>query len=307
MIALLIAPVLAAAPQTEGPWEHRQVQTRNLDTHVLVAGPEDGSPVLLIHGFPDSSHGWRGVMPLLAEDHRVYAPDLRGYGGTQRPDDGYELGTLADDVIALLDALELETVDLIGHDWGAAITWEVAAVAPERLDSITVLNIPHPTALYDAFQQVPEQRKYKKFANLMKLRFTARVLSNVAQDERGEKLYFPELVDDSAFSATDAAQYHALFDELDETRAALAYYRTNFASWRATWEKAQAHPKIDLPTLVLWGAQDNYMLASEAERSCGYVNKTCSAHVHPDAGHWLLWEQPEWVVERWRAAYAPAQ
>jgi pimeloyl-ACP methyl ester carboxylesterase len=146
-----IHAALAGSPLMDGPWEHVQVQAGNLSMHVLVAGPEDAPPVLLLHGFPDSSHGWRGVLPQWSTDHRVVAPDLRGYGGTDAPDDHYELEVLAQDIVALLDALNIQQVDLIDHDWGAAITWEVAVANPERFTSITALSVPRPTALYEAW------------------------------------------------------------------------------------------------------------------------------------------------------------
>jgi pimeloyl-ACP methyl ester carboxylesterase len=301
----LISTALAGSPVMDGPWEHRQIQAGELSMHVLVAGDAHAPPVLLLHGFPDSSHGWRGVLPALAQDHRVFAPDLRGYGGTQAPREGYDIERLAQDIIALLDALELPQVDLIGHDWGAAITWQLAAAYPDRFKTITALSVPHPTALYEAFQAVPAQRDYKKFANLMKNPLAPRFLAGISEQDRGEKVYFPELVDDSAMSSVDQAHYHALFDEVSETRPPLRYYKTNFGSWRQVWQEAQVFPEVTVPTLVLWGEQDTYMLASEAWRSCEYVTARCEVALNPDAGHWLQWEQADWVVQTWRAFVEP--
>lgn len=298
---LLIASALAGSPLVDGPWEHVQVQAGALSMHTLVAGPPDAPPVILLHGFPDSSHGWRRVLPLLAVDHRVYAPDLRGYGGTDAPPQGYTLDVLAQDIVHFMDALGLDQVDLIGHDWGAGITWQLASALPERFTSVTALSVPHPGAMAEAFDQVPAQREYKKFANLMKNPLTARFMASVSEEDRGERIYFPELVDDTAMNAADQAQYHALFDEVREVRAPLRYYEANFDRWPQVWRLGRAAPSVVVPTLVLWGEQDHYMLASEAWRSCEHVTARCEVALNPDAGHWILWEQPDWIVAQWRA------
>jgi pimeloyl-ACP methyl ester carboxylesterase len=91
-----------------------------------------------------------------------------------------------------------------------------------------------------------------------------------------------------------------LFDEKAETWPPLQYYRANFNKWRQVWAKAKQFPDVTVPTLVLWGEQDHYMLASEAGRSGEHVTARCEVALNPDAGHWVQWEQPDWVVETWR-------
>lgn len=298
---LLSVPVAAAVtPVAEGPWEHVQVQTAALEMHTLQAGPADAPVVLLLHGFPDASYGWRGVIPLLSEDYRVIAPDLRGYGGTDKPEDGYDLPTIANDIVALLDALEVEQAHVIGHDWGAATTWQLATASPDRLLSATALDVPHPGALKETWDVNPEQREYKKFANLMGSRWTPRFLANIDEEDRAG-IYAEELVDPSVFGPEQTAFYFELLNEVEETQPPLRYYRTNFSNWGKVWEAAEAAPDVTVPTLVLWGEEDSYMLVENAARSCEHVAAECVSATHPEAGHWLSWEQPEWVVEQWRA------
>lgn len=298
---VLLAPALATTPIAEGPWDHLTVQTGDIQMHALIAGPEDAPPVLLLHGFPDSAYAWRNVLPDLARDHRVIAPDLRGYGATDKPRDGYDLPTLAQDIVNLMDALGLDSVDLIGHDWGAAITWQAATDHPQRFDSITVLNVPHPGALWDTWQVNPEQHQYKKFANLMKSRLTPRILAGIDREDRGPDVYWAELVNDEVFGPEQAAYYYELLNEVSETRPPLRYYRTNMKRWRQVWKRAEQAPDITVPTLVLWGDQDSYMLVENAQRSCDHVSARCEVATHPEAAHWLPWEQGPWVAEQWRA------
>jgi pimeloyl-ACP methyl ester carboxylesterase len=122
---------------------HRYVQANGLRFHVAEAGTH-GPPVLLLHGFPQHWYAWRHVIADLAADHRVYALDLRGAGQSDAPRHGYDTATLATDVLAVLDALELPAVQLIGHEGGGWLAFHVALTAPERLSSFLAVNTPHP-------------------------------------------------------------------------------------------------------------------------------------------------------------------
>ena len=102
--------------------EHRAVQANGITFHVATSGPSDGPPVLCLHGFPEGWMSWRPVMRQLPEA-RLYAPDLRGYGETERPRDGYDVFTLTDDIAALIRALGLDRPVLVSHDWGGALAW----------------------------------------------------------------------------------------------------------------------------------------------------------------------------------------
>ncbi|WP_051468422.1 alpha/beta fold hydrolase [Actinomadura oligospora] len=126
--------------------DHRFVDLpqRGVRLHVAEAGPRDGEPVLLLHGFPQHWYAWRHVIPQLAVDHRVIAVDLRGFGWSDAPRDGYTGGGLARDVIALLDALDLDRVRVIGHDWGAWVGFILAIESPERVSRFVAVNMTHP-------------------------------------------------------------------------------------------------------------------------------------------------------------------
>ncbi len=127
------------------------VVVNGLRMYVVSAG--QGPPVLLLHGFPDTHVVWRKQIRALAEaGFRVIAPDLRGYGKTEAPQGvhNYTLELLRGDVLALLDALGIDKVRLVGHDWGAAIGWQLCAVAPERIERFVALSVGHPSAVAGA-------------------------------------------------------------------------------------------------------------------------------------------------------------
>lgn len=115
--------------------------------HVAEAG-SDGPPILLLHGFPQHSHAWRHVLADLATDHRVYALDLRGAGGSEAPRRGYDSATLSGDVLAVMDALDLPDVVLAGHQWGGWLGFHLALAAPDRFTALVAVNAPHPWLLH---------------------------------------------------------------------------------------------------------------------------------------------------------------
>ena len=124
--------------------EHRFVQAGDVRLHVAEAGA--GDPVVLVHGWPQHWYCWRHVVPRLANDHRVVCPDLRGFGWSDAPRSSYAKRELAGDLIALLDAMGLDRVRLVGHDWGGFVAFLVALQAPERVSSLLALSIVHPWA-----------------------------------------------------------------------------------------------------------------------------------------------------------------
>ena len=121
---------------------HRFVETPRLRVHIAEAG--EGEPVLLLHGWPQHWYAWRKVIPLLGESHRLISPDLRGFGWTDAPRDGYSTAELADDLLALLDTLELDRVLVVGHDLGGRLGFDLAMRAPSRVRRLLTLNAMHP-------------------------------------------------------------------------------------------------------------------------------------------------------------------
>ncbi|MGH2981235.1 MAG: alpha/beta fold hydrolase, partial [Solirubrobacterales bacterium] len=128
-------------PEVEGI-EHRFIDAGGLRVHVAESG--DGPPVLLLHGWPQHWFMWRKVIERLAPQFRLIAPDLRGFGWTEAPGEGYDAETFAADQVALLDALEIESASVIGHDWGGWTAFLLGLDYPERIERMVVCNAPHP-------------------------------------------------------------------------------------------------------------------------------------------------------------------
>src|SRR5215213_556776 len=125
----------------------RRVQGDGVEISVLDEG--EGRPVLLLHGFPDSSKLWRLQVPVLVDaGFRVLAPDLRGFGESERPSEvaDYRVGRSVADMVALLDASGVDRVSVVAHDWGAGVGWALAAFVPDRVERLVAMAVGHPNA-----------------------------------------------------------------------------------------------------------------------------------------------------------------
>ena len=218
-----------------------------------VAGPERGGAplVLLLHGFPQTRHTWRHQVPALAEaGYRAVAPDQRGYSPGARPDPAelgnYGIDRLVGDALALADAAGAgpdQPFHLVGHDWGGAVAWLVAARHPERLHSLTVLSRPHPGAFRRAFQadadgQRHRSRHHKAFLDSAT---GPRLLEDGARRLRAT-------LADQGVAAGAVDEYLSVLGEPAALEAALGWYRAAAGDL-----SAMEAAVVPVPTLYLWG------------------------------------------------------
>ena len=156
--------------------ETTAVAIGDLTFDVRIAGPDDGTPVVLLHGFPTTSLSWSSVVPALADAGlRVVAPDQRGYSPGARPAEvaAYATDRLAQDVVSLADALGLDRFHLVGHDWGAAVAWYVAAHHGHRLETLTTFSVPHLAAYNAALAHDADARERGSYIRLFRQEGTA--------------------------------------------------------------------------------------------------------------------------------------
>jgi len=301
-------PDLSAVP---GPWDNLQVElpgrvttdtgSEPLAMHLLAAGPEGAEVVVLLHGFPDLAHSWRDVIPLLSDSYRVIAPDLRGYGATDKPAGGYDAETLAGDVAALIEALAPgQTAHLVGHDWGAFVAWVVAIERPDLLATLTAVDVPHPSVMETFLREDREQRRRSRYMKLLASRPAPRFMAGMGPKRRA-KVYRANLHNPDGFTDDDLSWYQAAFDTVEETRGPLLYYREALKLRKQVKDEPVPDAPVAVPTLVMWGKEDRYVGWAMAEPSCDYVTADrCEVEIFEDAGHFLQWEDPEGFAARWR-------
>lgn len=319
-LPLLAACAHAPAPPPSpipGPWDDAWVALPGrgddggpLTLHALVAGPLDGDLVVLLHGFPDFAWSWREVLPLLSVDHRVHAVDLRGYGLSDAPRRGYDLFTVAGDIDAYVDAvLAAEgrapggTVHLIGHDWGAAVGWVGTSTSPGRWTTFTAIDIPHGRTFLEHYRDSAAQRRASSYIGRLVGPDGARWIGGRDVSDLAS-IYRANLVRAGGFTDEDALRYHAAFGSPARMKPPIRYF-LELVNHRARLARTMRQaPPIEVPTLVLWGELDMYVLAPMAAMSCEHVVAACTAEVWPGLGHWLHWDDPEQVVARWRGFVA---
>jgi pimeloyl-ACP methyl ester carboxylesterase len=257
------------------------MQIGGLEFHVVDEGR--GPPVLLLHGFPDSSHLWRHQIPVLVSaGYRVIAPDLRGFGKSARPVgvENYAFPNLVGDVAGLLGALGIDRAHVVGHDWGSALAWVFASVMPERVLSLTAISVGHPLV----FASLPiTQRERSWYALFFQFEGVAEQLL-----VRNEWALFKEIMrgqGDMDYAIAELSRPGAL-------TAALGWYRANSAPALQLAEPVPL-PNVKAPTLGIWSDGDVYLVEEGLLRSEALVDASYRYEKVTGAGHWIPVDAPE--------------
>ncbi|MEO6043787.1 MAG: alpha/beta hydrolase [Tepidiformaceae bacterium] len=267
----------------------RDIAANGFTFHCRECGPEGGEPVILLHGFPESSRMWTPLLPVLAEaGYRVLAPDQRGYSPGARPEgiDNYRYANLASDVTALADAVGFERFHLVGHDWGAGAGWAVVARSPERIVSWAALSVPHVAAFGRAIREDEDQAKRSTYIAFFQQPGVAEAALS-ANDFEGLKNVW------SASSEEEKAEYLALFSQPGALTAALNWYRGSRGI--DPDDPEVQFGDVTTPTLLVWGNQDQAIGRKGVEDAAAYM-KGPYRFVELDAGHWLIQEKPDEVI-----------
>jgi len=267
----------------------RDIEVNGVRLHCVVEG--EGPLVLLLHGFPETSHAWRQQMPALAKRFRVVAPDLRGYGQSDKPKGvaAYRTSVIADDIAALVGAFGAERAHVVGHDWGGGVAWTLAMLRPEVVDRLAVLNCPHPAIMQKALRSNWTQVRKSWYIFAFQLPW----LPEWALGRNGAKAVKDTLRRSSkpgTFSETDLDKYARAFSAPGAASGAINYYR-------AAVRSRVPSRKITAPTLLIW-AKDDFALGIELTRGMDDLFETKPRVEYvPDTSHWVMEERPE-IVKR---------
>lgn len=283
-----------------GPWSHRDYSANGVRLHVAEAG--EGPLILLLHGFPQFWWCWRHQLTALSEQgYRVVAPDLRGYGASDKPPRGYDAVTAAADIAGLVRALGERDAFVVGHDWGGLVAWSVGALHPRAVRRLAVLSMPHPRRLR---ARATRRRQLAALSPLLgfqiprypERRLTARNGAYVAALLRswaGARWRA-----DPDF-APAVARYREAIQIPQAAYGSLEYFRWALRSLARPdglrYIRALAAP-VGAPTLHLHGADDPYLLPASSEGSGRYVAAAYRFALLRDCGHFPAEEQPATVT-----------
>jgi pimeloyl-ACP methyl ester carboxylesterase len=269
------------------PYDSSPVTVGDLTFDVRSSGPEDGDPIILLHGFPETSMSWLEVAPRLADaGFRVHAPDQRGYSPGARPTgvQAYDTGLLAADVIGLADALGLTTFHLVGHDWGSAVAWVVAAEHPDRVRTLTAVSLPHLAAYNRALAADPDQQAKAAYIGLFRQAGKAEELL-LADGARRLTAMFGDAVPVGL-----VVRYVAHLAEPGALTAALNWYRAMTPALADT-------PHVRVPTTFVWGADDMAIGRAGAEACGDFVDADYRFIELAGVGHWVPEQAPDTLAE----------
>lgn len=275
--------------------KHEYIQANGIRMHYVTEGK--GPPVVLLHGFPENWYAWRHQIPALAGHFRVIAPDLRGYGDTEKPPkvSDYQIGTIAADIASVIKALGYEKAHIVGHDWGGAVAWNMAIEYPQIVDHVAVLNCPHPSIFAKALKTNHRQMRRSWYIFLFQIPLLPELLFKINSRKMLKRLFRGSAIRKEAFTDEDLEQYYQALRKPGALTSALNYYR---AAFRKKEKKDAATPKnakIAAPVLVIWGEEDAALGKELTEGMDPLFSGPFRIQYLPNCGHWVNEEQPEIV------------
>jgi epoxide hydrolase 4 len=271
------------ASQTIGqPVKEGFVDNNGIKIHYATTG--QGPLVVLIHGHPDYWYGWHNQMPALAQKNQVVAIDQRGINQSDQPKgiENYTVQKLVSDVAAVIKAFKRDKAVIVGHDTGAAIAWAFGTALPQMTDGVISLNLPHPLAMAKARATDPAQQA------------ASRTSYGLAQPGSAAAITREQLLGIvNPTSAADRAAYTEAFARTN-LETFVAYFQANLG---ATARPALNLPKLTVPSLVIHGMRDPYVLSSSHDRNWEYVDDTLTTVMIPTAGHFVQTDAADTVTK----------
>jgi len=269
---------------------HHTIRANGIRHHYAEAG--EGAPVILLHGFPETSYAWRHQIPVLAKTYRVIAPDLRGYGETEKPASGYDKRTMANDVRELMRALDVPRVALVGHDRGARVATRFAKDHADVLDRLVVIdNVPTRIVAREFNARLARAYWFFIFHQVADL---PEALISGREDLWLRHFFSDWCYNPHAISGEAFDTYVKAYRSPGAVRGALADYRANAED--VAQDILDADVKIACPTLSLWGA-DFYAVGQMFDMEAVWAEMADDLRTFavPQCGHLPQEEQPEIV------------
>ena len=276
--------------------------------NVALAGPEDGEPILFLHGFPESHRTWRNQIADLSADCRAIAPDQRGFGASEKPEgvEEYASNKAVDDALALMDALGIDHFTLAGHDWGGAVAWAAAFKHPLRIKRLIIVNAPHPIVFQRTVIEDEAQREASQYINWFRSPLAEIGIKAMGYEAFLEKVLLTHS-DPTKLPEEERQHYLDDWTRPGALTAMLNWYRAAGVEVPAMGEDAKVPlaarvplPKLRTPTLVVWGMKDPALLPIQVEGMADHV-ADLRVVTSETAGHFITWEEPGTVTRAIRA------
>ena len=271
------APALAAEPAAEvlPKFTDHYATNGGVKIHYVTAGNPKGPMVLMVHGYPDFWYGWRHLMAALAPDYHVVAIDQRGYNLSDKPEGvaNYDMKFLTGDVAAVVAAEGRKSTILVGHDWGAIVSWYTALDHRELIDRLIILSVPHPTNFAKALRDDPIQIAHSEYAhNFQKPGSEAKITPQTASAWVKDDAAKPKYIE--AFGRSNFASM-------------MNFYRANYVPVSGPSVVVPEFPPLTIPVLIIHGLNDGALIAEGHSGVWRHINADTTLLMLPNVGHWI--------------------
>jgi epoxide hydrolase 4 len=259
---------------------------------VVEAGPKNGSPVVLLHGFPEFWYAWRDVVPpLVAAGYRVIILDQRGYGDSDKPPEiqDYRVDLLGDDIAKLIQARGYENACVAGHDWGGGVAWNVAIRHPDRVRRLVILDLPHPDA---ERTMVSKEEKVSWYSTAFRIPYLPEWTSRLFHWALVSKMLRATSAP-GAFPEAKLALYRSAWDRDGAYGKMVNWYR---ASNRDPNTPPPGERRVHMPTLILLAPKDAFIASDLVRASLPFLDDGRLVEL-AEGTHWVMQEHPD-AVER---------
>jgi len=285
MMFCTIAAVSVYGADIESRVKQGFVDSNGVKIHYASLG--SGPLVIMIHGFPDYWYTWRKQMEGLSDKYQCVAIDQRGYNLSDKPEgvDNYAVPLLVGDVIAVIKHFGKDKAIIVGHDWGGVVAWGLALNAPQYVDRLIILNLPHPRGIARELAHNPKQQAASQYARNF-------------QQEGAEKALTPEML---AFWVTDSEakpKYIEAFKRSD-LKAMLNYYKRNYPR-EPYQEDTSPVVKSQMPVLMIHGLKDTALLSDMLNNTWDWTGKDLTLVTIPESGHFVQQDAADLVTKSMR-------
>jgi len=282
-------------PLRKNMFEHKYVDVNDIRLHYVTAGK--GKLIMFLHGFPEFWYEWKNQLAEFGRDYRAVAPDMRGYNLSSKPIEveQYRMKYLIDDIRALAEHLGYRKFILVAHDWGGGVAWPFAIRHPEYLEKLIIINAVHPVNFMRELRDNPAQQKASQYILVYRTREAEDILAR-----NNYAILVSSLLEDGIkqgyFTEEDKKAYIEAWSQPGALTGGLNYYRAaHLGSFTGeSDDDLSADPSlfmVAVPTLVIWGEKDKWLLTDNLEGLEKYVTNLTIKRI-PDGSHWVIHEKP---------------
>ncbi|MCX6009798.1 MAG: alpha/beta hydrolase [Chloroflexi bacterium] len=279
-------------------FKHEYADVNNIRLHYVTEGK--GKLIMFLHGFPEFWYEWKNQLAEFGRDYQAVAPDMRGYNLSSKPAEveQYRMKHLVEDIRALAEHLGHKKFILVAHDWGGGVAWPFAMRHPDYLEKLIIINAPHPITFLRELRDNPAQQKASQYILVHRTPEAEEILSR-----NNYAVFVSTVLEDGLkqgyFTEEDRKAYIEAWSQPGALTGGLNYYRAAHLGpfTGESDEVLSVDPSlfaVKVPTLVIWGEKDRYLLTGNLEGLDKYVPNLIIKRI-PDGSHWVIHEQPELV------------